>query len=313
MMTQLKALIKKCPSSLKHSLLKVETNIASKFVDCVDDGLEFADGISVVTIAKDEAPYIREWVQFHRAVGVDRIYLYDNGSSDEMANQISDFIENGYVVYRWYPGSAKQYQAYEDAVKRYKNATRWMAFIDADEYLMPCDMDMSIGDAINEVMKNAKPEVAGIAVNWRMYGSSSLEDKPAGGVVDSYLWRASDQSGDGNDCIKTIANPRRIFKYRHAHFPTYYAGFYSINEDGERCDGAYNCTRLPVSRLRINHYFTKSKAEWRKRRSRKVADKRFGHRRTALEIEREFIRFDKNEVFDPIAKRRLHSIYSDEV
>src|SRR5947209_4668609 len=38
--------------------------------------------LAICAIFKDEAPYLAEWVTFHRLMGVDRFYLYDNRSTD---------------------------------------------------------------------------------------------------------------------------------------------------------------------------------------------------------------------------------------
>jgi hypothetical protein len=40
------------------------------------------DKIGVCAIFKDEAPYLLEWIAFHRMVGIDLLVLYDNGSTD---------------------------------------------------------------------------------------------------------------------------------------------------------------------------------------------------------------------------------------
>ena len=37
------------------------------------------DKIAVCAIFKDEAPYLLEWIAFHKMVGVDLFVLYDNG------------------------------------------------------------------------------------------------------------------------------------------------------------------------------------------------------------------------------------------
>lgn len=56
--------------------------------------------MSVVAIAKDEGLYIEEWVAFNRVLGIDHIYLYDNGSSDEIEKIITSYIDEGYVMYQ---------------------------------------------------------------------------------------------------------------------------------------------------------------------------------------------------------------------
>lgn len=48
--------------------------------------------LAVVAIAKNESEYIAEWVAYHKAVGVERIFLFDNDSTDGMKNCIQQFI-----------------------------------------------------------------------------------------------------------------------------------------------------------------------------------------------------------------------------
>ena len=38
--------------------------------------------LAIAAIFRDEAPYLKEWIEFHRAVGVERFYLFDNLSTD---------------------------------------------------------------------------------------------------------------------------------------------------------------------------------------------------------------------------------------
>lgn len=53
--------------------------------------------VTVCAVFKDEAPYIREWVEFHMAQGVERFYLYDNLSYDCRHLAIDDYIHCGIV------------------------------------------------------------------------------------------------------------------------------------------------------------------------------------------------------------------------
>lgn len=46
-------------------------------------------------IFKDEAPYLEEWIEYHRLVGVDRFYLYDNNSSDDYMDRIRRYVDEG--------------------------------------------------------------------------------------------------------------------------------------------------------------------------------------------------------------------------
>ena len=40
--------------------------------------------LAICTIYRDNAPYFREWIEFHRLVGVERFFLYNNRSDDSI-------------------------------------------------------------------------------------------------------------------------------------------------------------------------------------------------------------------------------------
>lgn len=256
--------------------------------------LSFPDQLSIVSIAKFEAPYIKEWVDFHLNIGVDRIYLYDNESPDGMKDVLEPYIQSNKVVYTYFPGKARHLDAFNDAIAKYKMQTKYMAFIDVDEFLLPENRGDNLVDLITAIMsKNSRS--GGVAVNWRMYGSSAHEEMPEGYLLENYLYRG-DGNARGNDCVKTIANPRFIRVYTHTHSPVYITGFNNVNEDGSIIIGWSN----PISNtklLRINHYFTKSKQEWIERRSRRRSDCADDNNIRTME---EFYEHDHNDVYDPI-------------
>lgn len=265
------------------------------FVKKKDGKKIFKFQLSIVSIAKNEGPYIKEWVEYHLKQGVDCIYLYDNDSTDNMREILDSYIRSGEVIYTIFPGRARQFDAYNDAIRRFKNETKYMAFIDCDEFLVPEDKKLSLIDTIEMIMKKDKHS-GGIAVNWRMYGSSGHESKPKGGVLENFVYRG-DYKARGSDCVKTIANPRTIWKYAHPHFPRYRFGYYNINEKGERVKGWSNKCG-DTEWIRINHYFTKSKEEWIKRRSQGQVDRKD---RNDIRTIDEFYEHDHNQVYDPIA------------
>jgi len=103
----------------------------------------FEDELSVVSIMKNEGPYLKEWIEYHKLVGVDRFYLYDNGSTDNTKEVIAPYINNRTVIYvemscvNSMGGGYLQMFAYNQTVKKYKNKTRWLAAIDLDEFIVP--------------------------------------------------------------------------------------------------------------------------------------------------------------------------------
>ena len=99
--------------------------------------------LSVCAIFKNE-PDIKEWIEYHRIIGVERFYLYDNDSQLNEKEILKPYIEKGIVVYKYLPGNQQQFVAYRDALYRYKNETIWMALIDLDEYILPISRVMFV-------------------------------------------------------------------------------------------------------------------------------------------------------------------------
>lgn len=248
--------------------------------------------LAVVAIAKNESEYIAEWLAFHIASGVEHIYLYDNDSTDSMPEIVEKFVKKGYVTLNKIHGEKQQYNAYTDAIKKYGKECKYMAFIDCDEYLQTVDPHKTLIGEIERLIArdNAK---AGVAVNWVMYGSSNFEEKPDGFCFESFIMRAT-PGKKGTNCIKSIVRPECVISFSHAHVPNFKMGFYNVNTSGNMLNTWSN----PVSEycsMRLNHYFTKSKAQWIKRRSVKRADD--GTIRTLDE----FYEHDNNDVVDKSA------------
>ena len=102
----------------------------------VDKNL-FLHDLAIVAILKCEAPYLKEWLDYHLLAGVDHFYLYDNESPDNQAEVAKPYVEAGLVDYFLLPGKKMQMVAYNDALNRFKFHCRYMSFIDGDEFVYP--------------------------------------------------------------------------------------------------------------------------------------------------------------------------------
>lgn len=49
--------------------------------------------VSICGIFKDEAFYLKEWIEYHKKAGVDHIYLYNNNSTDNYLTIIKPYLE----------------------------------------------------------------------------------------------------------------------------------------------------------------------------------------------------------------------------
>ena len=84
----------------------------------------FLHDLAVVAILKNEAPYLKEWLDYHLIAGVKHFYLYDNESPDNQAEVAKLYVAAGLVDYIPAPGKVMQTAVYNDAIKRFKFQSR---------------------------------------------------------------------------------------------------------------------------------------------------------------------------------------------
>ena len=245
--------------------------------------------VAITAILKNEGSYIKEWLDYHIAAGITKFYLYDNDSTDNVTEVLRPYIERGTVEYIFFPGRLMQYKAYNDAVYRHKFDCRYMAIIDLDEFIYPCT-GQDIPTVVAELF-SADKNAGGLAINWRIYGSSGQDKRDLSrGVLERFTHRGHKEFS-ANLHIKSIVNPRCVDMFPTPHYALYFVGKYAVNELG---DGVpkYENPQLSGQKIVINHYFTKSREEFAAKRGRGMAD---------LPGQRPWDNFDKhdaNDVFD---------------
>jgi len=215
----------------------------------------------VCAIFRDEAPYLAEWVSFHRIQGVERFYLYDNRSSDAWRSEIEPEIAAGIVEVRGWPFVPGQLAAYEDCLLRHRDDARWIAFIDVDEFLFS-----PTGKPLPEVLRGFDMH-PGVMANWRTYGTNGWEQPPPGLVTENYVWRGPDDH-PGNRFGKSIVYPRKTLGAVSSHY--FRLRGTPVGEDRRpRGDPIRDAT---TDVLRINHYYAKSEEDLRRKAARPDAD-----------------------------------------
>ena len=209
---------------------------------------------------RDEAPYLREWIEFHRIVGVERFFLYDTGSTDDFEEVLAPYVDRGTVTVEDWPGEARQSEAIDHCLALHAADTRWIAFIDADEFLFSPG-----GRPVPEVLEDFE-DFPGVGVNLIQYGTSGHVAKPAGFVIENYLHRSTSPI----KWVKNIVQPARTTRCRGAHVFEFDSG-HAVDVAKRPLDGWVSQT-FNQSPLRINHYYTKSLEELRVKYAKTRAD-----------------------------------------
>lgn len=232
-----------------------------------EDAIEKGKGIDVAVcmIFRDEGPYLREWIEFHKLAGVGRFYLYNNFSQDDYLSILDPYIKNGDVIltewpYAPYPGcgwNAIQCNSYADALAlAKKDKVNWLAFIDSDEFLIPVQKN-SLIKAIRDIT-GYNPQVGVIGVNWQMYGTSSVPKIPADKTLIETLRYKGEKDYGENIHIKSIVRPEcvTIQNWCDPHFFKKKGNYIQITENATAFDGPFT-PFVSVNKLRINHYWSR--------------------------------------------------------
>jgi Glycosyltransferase family 92 len=206
---------------------------------------------------KDAATYLDEWLRFHLNVGFDHFYLFDNNSSDDYDPILQPFIDAGQVTLTVWPGIAQMERILSHCLEVNRDATRWMAFLDDDEFLFP-----AAADTVPEVLKQYE-SFAGLAVCWLVFGSSGHQTRPPGLVTTTFRRREASV----NAHVKCIVNPQKVISPAIiGHAFVCRPGEVIVDEKFEPMTGPL--AMHPTSNvICLNHYISKSFAEMRQRRS----------------------------------------------
>ena len=133
--------------------------------------------LALVAIFRDEAPYLKEWIEFYRAIGIEHFYLHNHLSQYDFAEVLKPYIDEGIVTLNNVSIEARdkahwneiQNSAYFSTIQEVKDNVEWLVIVDTDEFLFPVK-EKNLANALKEY-----DEYAGLAVNWRIFGSSNIK------------------------------------------------------------------------------------------------------------------------------------------
>jgi hypothetical protein len=203
--------------------------------------------LAACAIFRNEARYLAEWVAFHRIVGVEHLFLYNNLSDDDYAGVLEPFVAEGSVTLIDWPMYPGQNQAYDNCVERTRGAWRWVAFIDLDEFLFSPRIR-----PVPELLTQFE-HVPGVGIPWAQFGTSGHMTPPPGLMIENYTQR---RVGKRNlRQFKSVVDPAGVeqclgphsFRYADPRFRGPVPRFAFFND------------------LRVNHYFSRSEAEFQEK------------------------------------------------
>jgi len=219
--------------------------------------------LSICAMYKNEAKHLLEWLEYHRMIGVEHFYLYNNLSTDDHT-LLEPYMREGIVNYHdynvdipsvhWLMHFRDPDYPYNHCVKTYAHESCRIAFIDIDEFIV-----VRSGEDLKKALLKYG-EFPGLAINWLCFGSSNNYTEPDKLVLESYFLRPPRDHPD-NECVKSIVNPRHVKEWHSVHIPTVDGTI--LRPDLSPCiavQGVNLCTQ-PVQHdeMVVFHYRRKSK------------------------------------------------------
>lgn len=233
--------------------------------------------LSLCAIFKNEAPFLREWIEFHKMQGVEHFFLYNNQSEDGFQEALRPYLERQEVTLVDWPFSYTQAigsewikiqkSAYMNAIQTFGPISEWIGFIDIDEFLF-CPTGESLPSFLSRY-----ENFGGIFVNWLMFGTSTIEELQPGSLIIENLTQCALADHPLHFRVKVIVKPNRVIGCYQPHCFQYQDPFFAVN-----------CNHMPMGRsrlngpsichdtIRINHYWTRTERYFREHKilSRKM-------------------------------------------
>lgn len=267
-----------------------------------------------ICMTKDEAPYVLEWVAYHRMIGFDEVLIVTNNNSDftlALLNKLNEafpwvhFIEHDMSDEKVSP-----------QVKAYSLAKGWLdsrefkgivGVIDIDEFVF-----LDRFHTLHEMFAEYDfPNV--ILLNWLIFGSSGKVKRPTGLVIENYS-KSAEKTFEPHKNFKSLFLYDEQVKSFGPHFPRFARGSSPryVYSDGTEVnmeflsDKPYNSnTRIVLTGPRINHYVIKSYEEFLMKRSRGRSAKPIGAQGPERYNDNFFTKMDMNDMVTPMANEMI--------
>ena len=139
------------------------------------------------TAVRNEAPFLVEWIAYHRVIGFERIIIYSN-PSDDGTNELLDALAAEGVIEHFTHETPEGVSPQGNAARLANEAGHlqhgdWVLWIDADEFLV-----INCGKGHVTDLVEAMGDADGALIPWRLMGDGKNERFPGRFVSEDFTW-----------------------------------------------------------------------------------------------------------------------------
>lgn len=211
--------------------------------------------LSICSVFQNEARFMKEWIDYHRLVGVEHFWLYNNESTDNFEEVLQPYIDQGIVELFfwpdltpeiWFPYGCQE-RGFNDAVRRAKHKSKWLAALDLDEFMVPKE-----GYSIVKLLDIHFRHEVGVCIYWQMFGTSYIEYIHPNELM---IERLTMRQKEPHPWYKSIVRPKYVEKFEGPHYAYYKLGKLAVNTKHFPCYQYSNEATLSLDLIQLNHYW----------------------------------------------------------
>ena len=220
--------------------------------------------VAVCAIGRLENRYAVEWVEHYNALGVDKIFIYDNNRVEDgelFADVLQPYIEAGFVEITYFEGLQKD--AYEKCYRDHSGDYEWIGFFDFDELV--CIED---GRDIHDFLDDYDADV--VSLNWMTMTDNGLVHYDERPMAERFT-QGTGEDFEINRHVKSfVRSGINGISFNDPHIP---------NAPTLQCENVLHerIEQIPVqptvihSVAYIKHYNTKTAEEWATLKMRRLS------------------------------------------
>jgi hypothetical protein len=215
--------------------------------------------ITLIACARDEGPYLLEWICYHKLLGINNIHIYSHDNIDGSDKLLSELQNMGIIKYfdmtNIIPDEEEcQPFIYNYAINNLKSElpnVKWVMIIDIDEFLV-LNKHSNIHDFLDDYN-----HVDCLSIKWKMFNSSNYITPSYSELVTSRYINTVDL---GIHNFKSISKLSSINKWSNPHNPSHkYSPIAIFPNTMPRNPKTIRMTPDILPEIcSINHYFSKS-------------------------------------------------------
>ncbi|QQA41266.1 glycosyltransferase family 2 protein [Pelagovum pacificum] len=182
--------------------------------------------ITSITPMKNEAPYILEWVAYHRLIGINDILVFSNDCTDGTDQMLERLDELGLLRHYPNPSMTNQSEKHHREVINYINSSArlgrsdWVVHFDVDEFIC-----VNAGQGRITDLFDAVGDANMICMSQHNFGSSGKVAYEDGLTTEAFKWSA-DKSGKyqrhlNRRGVKTLTHRSAQAKRWNNHSPVF--------------------------------------------------------------------------------------------